>query len=93
MTDATAAVPVPDVELNEDLTIQFETITIPAGSYSSITIREPSAAQIGQWSALDGTAAQIKAVSVCGAVPVSVVEQMKARPFMQAVRRVEGFLN
>ena len=82
------------IGLDEDLTITFEAISIAPGvdPVTSITIVEPTAAQIAMWDNLEGTIAQIKAISVCASVPEAIVRKLRARPYMLAVRRIEAFL-
>lgn len=79
-------------DLDQPLVVEFPPIEGAAGSVSSITITEPTAAQIALWDGLENTPAQIKAISVCSSTPTAVIEKLPARAFMKAVKRVEAFL-
>jgi hypothetical protein len=90
---ADAALAVVKDGLVDTLTLPLrEALSLGSEVYSEITLREPTAGQLEEIAAVPAHKAGIKAVSLCGGVPETIVRQMKSRDFKKAENFVLSFM-
>ena len=79
--------------MDETLTLPFAKPIEHGGlSYAQVALREPTAGDLTQTDGLDGYAADVRLVSVIGAMPEAAVRLIPAREFLRATRFIGGFL-
>ena len=87
MTDITADAPL------EQLTITLrKPVTLGTVSYTTLHLREPTAAEWEQWDKLSGVAADTVAVATVSGVPLPAVRMIGTRDLIRASRFLAGFL-
>lgn len=62
-------------------------------TYTTLTLREPTAAEWELWSHLSGVAADIAAVAVVSGVPEPVVRKLPVRQLLEGSRYLGRFLD
>jgi hypothetical protein len=81
-------------DLPEEKTITLrKPVTLGSETWSSLTLREPTAAEWMQFDKLSGIEADIKAISLISGVPEPAVRQIGARDIIEASKYLAGFLS
>ena len=62
-------------------------------TYTELALREPTAAELVQMNAVEGTAGDIFAVSLIAGVPKGAIEKIGARDLLTGARYLAGFLS
>lgn len=92
MSGSTEMADKPDLEPEKVIELRHP-VEFAGQTYTSLTLREPTAAQWQEWDKLEGVEADIKAVATVSGLPLAAVRLVAARDLIAASRYIGAFLS